>query len=55
VASAKNRRPFRLIYFEACLNEQDATAREKYLKTGMKALSKKQTKAVPIFNGVNVA
>ena len=35
VASTKNRRPFRLIYFEACLNEQDATAREKYLKTGM--------------------
>lgn len=35
VASTKNRRLFRLIYFEACLNEQDATAREKYLKTGM--------------------
>ena len=35
VASTKNRRPFRLIYFEACLNEQDAIAREKYLKTGM--------------------
>lgn len=35
VASTKNRRPFRVIYFEACLNEQDATAREKYLKTGM--------------------
>jgi len=35
VASTKNRSPFRLIYYEACLNEQDATAREKYLKSGM--------------------
>jgi putative endonuclease len=35
VASTKNRGPFVLIYYEACLNEQDATAREKYLKTGM--------------------
>jgi len=33
VASTKNRRPFILIYFEACLNQQDATHREKYLKT----------------------
>ena len=35
VASTKNRGPFVLIYYEACLNEQDATAREKYLKSGM--------------------
>lgn len=35
VASTKNRRPFELIYYEACINEQDATAREKYLKSGM--------------------
>lgn len=35
VASTKNRRPFKLIYYEACLNEQDAIAREKYLKSGM--------------------
>jgi len=35
VVSTKNRGPFELIYYEACLNEQDATAREKYLKTGM--------------------
>jgi putative endonuclease len=35
VSSTKNRGPFVLIYYEACLNEQDATAREKYLKTGM--------------------
>ena len=33
VESTKNRLPLRLIYFEACLNQQDATHREKYLKT----------------------
>jgi len=33
--SIKHRRPFKLIYFEGCLNEQDAMAREKYLKSGM--------------------
>jgi len=33
--STKNRRPFKLIYFEGCLNEEDAKAREKYLKSGM--------------------
>lgn len=33
VQSTKNRRPFRLVYFEGCLNQQDATHREKYLKT----------------------
>ncbi len=32
VESTKNRRPFKLIYYEACLNQQDATHREKYLK-----------------------
>jgi putative endonuclease len=35
VASTKYRGPFRLIYYEACLNAQDATARENYLKSGM--------------------
>ena len=35
VRSTKNRGPFRLIYYEACLNEQDAKSREKYLKSGM--------------------
>ncbi len=30
-----HRAPFELIYYEACLNEQDARAREKYLKSGM--------------------
>jgi len=33
VRSTKDRRPLKLIYFEACLNQQDATHREKYLKT----------------------
>ena len=33
VESTKNRRPLKLIYYESCLNQQDATYREKYLKT----------------------
>lgn len=35
VQSTKNRYPFKLIYFEACLNKDDAYHRERYLKTGM--------------------
>lgn len=31
--STKDRIPVKLIYYEACLNQQDATHREKYLKT----------------------
>jgi putative endonuclease len=34
VFSTKNRRPLKLIYFEGCVNQQDATRREKYLKSG---------------------
>ena len=34
VISTKNRRPLKLIYFEGCVNQQDATRREKYLKSG---------------------
>jgi putative endonuclease len=34
VFSTKNRTPLQLIYFEGCLNQQDATRREKYLKSG---------------------
>ena len=34
VFSTKSRGPFRLIYYEACLNELDARAREKQLKSG---------------------
>lgn len=33
VSSTKDRRPFSLIYYEACLNKSDAIHREKYLKT----------------------
>ena len=33
VISTKNRRPLQLIYYEVCLNQQDAIHREKYLKT----------------------
>ncbi len=32
VDSTKDRRPFELIYYEACLHRDDATRREKYLK-----------------------
>ena len=35
VNSTKNRLPIKLIYYEACLNETDARARERYLKSGM--------------------
>ncbi|MGE5042051.1 MAG: GIY-YIG nuclease family protein [Candidatus Levyibacteriota bacterium] len=31
----KGRGPFELIYYEASMNEGDAIAREKYLKSGM--------------------
>lgn len=34
VESTKSRRPLKLIYYEGCLNQQDATRREKYLKSG---------------------
>ena len=34
VDSTAHRRPLRLIYYEACLNENDAIKREKYLKSG---------------------
>jgi len=33
VDSTKHRGNLKLIYFEGCLNRQDATHREKYLKT----------------------
>ena len=34
VTSTKNRLPLKLVYYEACLNKNDAIAREKYFKTG---------------------
>jgi putative endonuclease len=33
IHSTKFRRPFKLVYFEGCLNQKDATRREKYLKS----------------------
>jgi putative endonuclease len=33
VISTKNRRPLELIYYEACLFQEDALHREKYLKS----------------------
>lgn len=43
VSSTKDRRPLKLIYYEACLSQEDATHREKYLKTyyGKMFLSKR--------------
>jgi putative endonuclease len=31
----RTRGPYKLIYYEACLNKYDAYRRERYLKTGM--------------------
>ncbi|NQT27258.1 GIY-YIG nuclease family protein [candidate division KSB1 bacterium] len=33
VSSTKNRKPLVLVYWEGCLNQADATKREKYLKS----------------------
>jgi putative endonuclease len=33
VESTEDRRPFTLIYYEACVDRMDATNREKYFKT----------------------
>jgi len=33
VESTRDRRPLRLIYYEACFDRSDANKREKYLKT----------------------
>ena len=34
VFSTKNRLPLKLIYYEACIKEEDAKQRERYLKSG---------------------
>ena len=31
----KKNKPYEVIYYEACINEQDARSRELFLKTGM--------------------
>jgi putative endonuclease len=43
VFSTKPRLPIKLIFFEACLNEEDARRREEYLKTtrGRRFLAKR--------------
>lgn len=33
VDSTRQRQPLELVYYEACINQRDATHREKYLKT----------------------
>lgn len=33
IASTRNRGPLKLVYYEVCLNQIDATNKEKYLKT----------------------
>lgn len=33
--ATRKKGPWDLIYYEACLNQRDAIAREKYLKSGM--------------------
>jgi len=33
VSSTKDRRPLELVYYESCLNKQDAMKRERYFKT----------------------
>lgn len=56
VISTKSRFPFKLIYYEACINEQDAGLREKYLKSGMgKRYLKNRLKRFLSLNGVNPA
>ena len=46
VESTKDRRPLDLVYYEACLSRDDATHREKYLKTYHgKAYIKKRLKS----------
>ena len=35
VSATKGRGPFALVYYEACININDAIERETYLKTGM--------------------
>jgi putative endonuclease len=46
VDSTKDRTPLNLIYYEACIDQNDATRREKYLKTYLgKQFIKKRLKS----------
>ena len=52
VESTKDRRPLKLIYYEACLNQIDATKREKYFKHTMAECYQTETRI--LFNRVNL-
>ncbi len=47
VKSTVRRKPLKLIYYEACLNEADARGRERYLKSGA---GKKYIRNVTLLN-----
>ncbi len=52
VFSTKSRLPVKLIYYEACINEEDALQREKYLKSGRgKAFLKKRLRRFLLCSG----
>ncbi|MBI2625166.1 MAG: GIY-YIG nuclease family protein [Candidatus Nealsonbacteria bacterium] len=52
--STKSGRPWKLIYYEACLNADDAKRREKYLKTSQgHRLLKSRTKEYLYFQKKN--
>src|SRR5712691_3381036 len=47
ISSTRRRAPFELIYWEGCINQADATKREKYLKSAWgKRLSKTDSGAI---------
>jgi len=50
VFSTKSRGPFKLIYYEACLNQQDVYQRERYLKSGpgKSYLKKRLKRSLPL-------
>jgi putative endonuclease len=50
VESTKKRRPLKLVYYEACLNKNDALKREKYLKTtwGKKVMAERNIKQISL-------
>jgi putative endonuclease len=50
VESTRDRRPFTLIYYEACLDRDDATRREKYVKTSGEDVLEKEAQI--LFNMV---
>ena len=56
IESTKDRKPFDLIYYEACIDKRDAFRREKYLKSSLRqTIYKKQDKRLfeRIFHGAS--